>query len=1747
MPLIRTAPLGFFEVAEMAHRNRVVLVLLSMLLMLASSLPLAASSAGLYHDAGDQTASSDSTRFIDTLPTSNPFTKINDSTSIDSTKMSSTAPLFVNNLPALGCPEESDGYCKVADRSEAAVVTVRSVDALPTEESPGWWLSYSPDRDENGMDDRLQRIIAGEYESQSPTNITGPDGRATVAIIIDYGWHPGESDIALLQETLDDYGWTGEAGGAWFDVLETLDSVAIDHVPLSALVPLWRLPGVVVIEQQNVMIPFLDASVAAMKVRGSASYSDTMHQNGYRGDGVVIAVLDTGVDNEHRSLNDFDDVNDDPTDNANEYSDPKFVGGFDATSTVQNPNNDTDPDDGNGHGTHVAGTALGTGDSRRTWMGVAPGAYLVDVKVLTDAGGTNSQNSIAGIQWCTQNANNDWGNNDSSKGIDVMSMSLGSVGNPNGDDPGDNGQSAESRAVNDAVNASIVVVVAMGNDGRRRVPSPASADLAISVAAIDDFNTVDRSDDQHASYSNSGPRESDDDGDDWDELKPDVAAPGSDIYAPEHASSNEIFITKPLADDLYTSKDGTSMATPHVSGLVAVMLQIQPNLDPQEIKDLLRNNSEVRGEPDMTSVSPIWDEEYGFGIVDGAQLMSEIVSLGGGPVDPPPTGSGGDWIIIDWPATNGTMLVEENVERIYGHLAENLAGTIEEVVYKVTYLTDDGNSATAYEKHTLKDWTTASGTDEWSFHIETGSFHEQYHSVISVDLEIRARAFNGTWSNLTTATYELGWVDVTLDEPTGNKALNGTVRIGGDFASVGSGEVQVRVSKGDWFIVREVGLSSSPERQELGEWNYDWDTTSLPEGWTRIATRVVTDDGYRSTELRQSVEIDNIAPAPLFEIESMSVLEYGMPLYKAHVNSYLEVRADLRNIGDATGEDVALTLTENSATRNELTLPRIEPGDTIPITMYWNPLEVGERTLMVKARSTCGDDCPPAYSEVFGMFQIISRPEGVDLTIRPGAIRSEPEIPRPNESTLLTVRIDNLGATEAAGAEVSIERKVEAGWEPIASATAGIISSASFTEVSLSISIENAGMANLRITATPESDLDWSSNTLEFNIITSSSTLGGARSVDLGSGESPVAYSNTGSEAHLLTSKEGSLRLHRLTQRFDLQTCQDVFEESWAGAIATETTGDGQTHIVWSRRVLDDFGFTRQTLSYATIDEYCQSTPPVDLMPELLLSEGSYKGIDLAIYGDTIAVAGYHHDLFTSGTYSDVTSIFTIFSDDPSDSSSWQLTRNVIPDVQIKQAGDEAVVFGLGKVRAHLMYTTVIDAETSIEKTSAWYAHGILGLENWAFKVGLSDNSTAPAMVILAGDENNDIVAAAWRQGSGFEAVLEAVVASDSWLGVNVTKFAAPGLGTIQLHESSGDVQMLADMVGAAGPQIHYGSMSSTGEIALGQRIANGRLILSDRATIGEELPLIHVSSEGIKIRSIIDDPTPVAGQTNWLDSLRIASGLDANTWNLMMYAGGATCLFANLVLLGVFAARRRRSHAGSETKVRAVAAIVPDGEVELLDEEVIATTSKPTLIVPHITESQDESTVSGVGDNLEGADNGDDAEDDRVEAEAAVSSVAAEQRKERRDQRRVQENVRKMMEELTPPPIPGIESSASPGASPSDSPINLGLGVEVAGLPLPLPPTSAGLPPPPSSPSSIATALPLPPPPTAVIVDDSSNAKMGLDSASALPLPPPPSHTTMGSADRQQLCPDCGAKIKIRNIELTKVNCPVCNTTVEL
>ena len=117
---------------------------------------------------------------------------------------------------------------------------------------------------------------------------------------------------------------------------------------------------------------------------------------------------------------------------------------------------------------------------------------------------------------------------------------------------------------------------------------PGSADGAITIGSADDGDTINRTNDFIASYSNSGPRLDDGDNDEWDELKPDIVAYGSGIFSASAATGTSLPGTpRPTADNSYESKDGTSMAAPLVSGVVAIMLQADPGLDPYEIKDIL--------------------------------------------------------------------------------------------------------------------------------------------------------------------------------------------------------------------------------------------------------------------------------------------------------------------------------------------------------------------------------------------------------------------------------------------------------------------------------------------------------------------------------------------------------------------------------------------------------------------------------------------------------------------------------------------------------------------------------------------------------------------------------------------------------------------------------------------------------------------------------------------------------------------------------------------------------------------------------------------------------------------------------------------------------------------------------------------------------------------------------------------------------------------------------------------------------
>jgi len=1524
--------------------------------------------------------------------------------------------------PALMCGVSE---CEPIDRS----IRAPPFDAGVPVEDEGWWFGYWYDLDSDGMDDRLQRIIAGQRESVSSTAIIGLDGRPTVAIVVDYAWHPGPSDTSALREVLESHGWEQE--GSWFFEMDILDSIVLDHVPVSALIEIWQLDGVVMVEEQNVIVPFLDTATRGSKVRDSEAYDETMRDFGYDGSGIVIAILDTGVDNEHFSLDDFSDDNDDNENDPDDLPDPKWIAGCDAVSLNQNECNNEgtyDPDDGDGHGTHVAGIALGTGDSRRINQGYAPGAYLVDVKVMTDTGGTNSAATLKGINWVTANVDTDWGNNDSSEGIQVMSMSFGSLGDPNGDDPGDNGTAADARAVNQAAEAGIVPVAAIGNDGRRRVTSVGAADQAITIGSIDDKDTIGRGDDSIASYSNSGPREDDGDNNREEELKPDVVAPGSDIMSAAHAASTSQIpgTPKPLAEDSYTEQSGTSMACPAVAGLVAVILQISEeeglDLNPAEVKELLRENSEPKGEASEPDISDTWNEKYGFGIIDGNLILSALLGDGGGnngggnTTEPPPPGEG-DWLVYERP-TRDSWLVEGETYSVTGHIDEDAEtnGTIEEVQVKIAYTHKPEGSPT--QEEILVDWHTAQGTANWTTQFTIPEFEEDEINALQIKISVQARNEWDQWSDKQRQNHNIGRVGIILDSPSGQNAVEGNVQFEGEYETVNGGTLQWRIGKEDWVDERTYAGSGGTKDM----FNFIWDSTQYPDGEYRISLRFVSSTGIRSEEVRLTMEIDNQPPAPDLMFRSgITVSEWGIPLSETYVNSFVDVSAEIRNDGDQSATNVVVYLLEEGTRKYELNIPTIDSGDIVDVTLYWNPLTVGKREISIALDP--GDailEIDETNNDQSIQFDVIQRPEGVDLAFSNGAFTTTPTIPRPGEQFQINARVDNLGSSAAEGIEAQLHLFTERGWELTSSTTIPRIEGGSDSTVSFAQTKEESGALKFRISLSGPvlSDIDWSNNQAEWSILIEKSTVSGGRALNFQTGETPVDVIDLDAEGIVVTSKDGGLALYRLNSNKGMTACSNMLEEKWSGDFVSASTSDGIAHIVWTRRFLDTSGYLKQTVSYSTIDSSCEMRPIQDLMDPILLSDGKYWGIDIDVDDTKLLVAGYHRDFLTGGTYQDLTSIFILEADAPTSSNDWRLTPNAISDIDVVAGYTDPVQIEYGEEDGHILYQSMRNDTTGNDRLGLWYAHGDIEQSSWTYKKAVGDHASLPQMKVHTVDDEDRLVVA-WKEGSGINSELITRIVDDTFNTIDNSsmQISARGLSQIVFSETSRGIQIMHDMVGSGGPQVHYGMINSENPwMAISNRISDGWLHSVSRSPDSGEAVIIHTSTQGWVIRAVIDDSKPNTGAIDILEELRFQLGLDEGSFNILVGGIAIAVLLLCTIVLGVMSTRAVRWMGGRRRKMAQGVVMLEDDVVDVIDDDDIPVEKIDTS-----------SIVEVVGADLE------------------ITS----QRQDRRQRRANQQEVAQMSPDapnLTPPPVnqgmiaepipPMGEKPPLPGLPPMNTPV---------------------------------------------------------------------------------------------------------------
>ena len=421
--------------------------------------------------------------------------------------------------------------------------------------SDSWWEDTNMDKDKNRMHDMLDIALEqGRYVV---------DGK--ISVLVDFDHMPTESDEQLL---IDEVGFE--------------PSWRFHHIPIIAgtiqtdlLDELLNVEGVVFLTLNGEMRMTLDNAIGI-------HHADTVWDLGYTGEGISIAIIDTGIDPLHVGLNDFDD---DPTTN-----DPKVVAFYDALDgSGDDGSGETEPYDDQGHGSHCAGISAGTGaveegplsDGATPYRGIAPDAWLVGVKVLDSGGSGSFAEVMKGMEWTIDNK--------IKYNIRAASMSLGGVWLI------ELTQEQEERIThlaNEMVAAGISLMIAAGNSaGYGTIGTPGAAKDVITVGSTEDSKDL-------AVYSSKGPTHE-------GQIKPNVAAIGSAVMSVEANSGNG-----------YASYSGTSMATPMVAGMAALLLQANPDLQPLMIRTILESTSEFKF---LTHpVRPNNDYGWGFVLMDTA-------------------------------------------------------------------------------------------------------------------------------------------------------------------------------------------------------------------------------------------------------------------------------------------------------------------------------------------------------------------------------------------------------------------------------------------------------------------------------------------------------------------------------------------------------------------------------------------------------------------------------------------------------------------------------------------------------------------------------------------------------------------------------------------------------------------------------------------------------------------------------------------------------------------------------------------------------------------------------------------------------------------------------------------------------------------------------------------------------------------------------------------------------------------------
>lgn len=284
--------------------------------------------------------------------------------------------------------------------------------------------------------------------------------------------------------------------------------------------------------------------------------ADLVQASGNTGAGRKIVILDTGYNYNHPELS------------------SSYLGGKDFV------NNDSDPFDDNGHGSHVAGIITGDGIVAKA-KGVAPDAGILSAKVLDASGNGYFSDMVAAIYWAVDGPDGIYGTVDDFN-ADAISMSIGTKAPYLYKGYCDGVMPDLTNAIKYAKDNGVTVVVAAGNSGNPGVSLPGCISYSTTVGAVDKYDKV-------ASFSGRGGAV-------------DVTAPGVSIYSAWLGTN-------------YATASGTSMATPAVSAVVALIKSAHSAYTPTQVENSLFKSAKDLGKAG-------WDSSYGWGRVDAQAAVN---------------------------------------------------------------------------------------------------------------------------------------------------------------------------------------------------------------------------------------------------------------------------------------------------------------------------------------------------------------------------------------------------------------------------------------------------------------------------------------------------------------------------------------------------------------------------------------------------------------------------------------------------------------------------------------------------------------------------------------------------------------------------------------------------------------------------------------------------------------------------------------------------------------------------------------------------------------------------------------------------------------------------------------------------------------------------------------------------------------------------------------------------------------------